>query len=133
MAHHLLYSTTDTLDYRSEENFPWLGPAFGSSNSFIPDMELFYDVELVRGPSLEEIIASWGPEAPALVDSGLPAPLADAYGSGPTVEPVTSHCFDQSTDPDICLADPMAYPMMEIGSFELYGPFDPVDQVSNFS
>ena len=68
MANPLLYSTLNTSDYfPSEKNFPWLGPDFQGSDSFIYDMELF----LNRVPSLEEIIA------------------ADAYGSRPPVQTVT--------------------------------------------
>jgi len=99
----LLYSTPDAFDYLSETNFPWLGPDVQSSDPFNYGVELSYGVELIRVPSLEEIIESWGPEAPAFVGSGLPAPLAvaDAYGTSPTVEPVDPHYyFDQGTDPD---------------------------------
>jgi len=94
----------------SEEFLPWLGP----------DFQL---VHLRRETiSLEEIIACWGPAAPVVVESGLPALLAGAYGLGPPVEPVTPYYFDQSTDPDskllkptdICLADPMDHTMPEI-------------------
>jgi len=129
MAHPLLYSTPDTFDFvTSEENCPWLGPVF----PYIPGEELFYDLKLVRVPSLEEMIESWGP---ALGGYGLPAPQVDACGSGLPVEPVTpAPYFSQSEDPDskpfkpteICLADPMEYSMPL--NFELYGP---LDQVSN--
>ena len=97
-------------------------------------------MERIHVPSLEEIIACWGP---ALVEYELPAPLVDACGSGSPVEPVTSY-INQGTDPiselfkptDIFLADPMGYPMPEMGcstlnSFELYGPIGPLDRVSN--
>jgi len=54
MAHPLLYSTPDMFDSNylpCEEFSPWLGPGFQSSNSFIPDMELFYNVDnRVLGP-----------------------------------------------------------------------------------
>ena len=132
------YSTPDTFDHLPCEEFtPWLGPGFQSSNLFIPDVDLFYDVELIS--ILEEMISSWGPEAPVWAQAVPAPPLTDAYGSGPPVESVTPYYYDQSTDPipkpfkptDICLAD-MSYPIPEIGcnSFELCGPIDPRDHVS---
>jgi len=134
MAHHLLYSTPDTFDYLSEENFPWLGPAFDNSDPFNYGVDLFYGVELDRVPSLEEMIESWGP---ALESYELPAPQVDAYGSGSPVEPITPAYFNQSKDPDsklfkpteICLADPIEYPM----PLELYGPLDQVSNPSEFT
>ncbi len=131
MANPLLYTTPDTFDYfPSEEFFPWLGPGFQSFDSFI------YEAGLVQVPSLEEIIACWGP---ALVQPELSVPLADAYGSGPPVEPVTAY-FNQSTDPDsspfkptdIRLAGPMGYPMPDIGCSTL-NSFYPLNPVSNLS
>jgi len=99
MANHLLYSSIpDTCDYLSEEKFPWLGPAFESSDPFNYGVELFYGVEPVRIPSLEEMIQSWGS---ALEEYELPAPQVDACGSGLPVEPFTpAPYFSQSEDPD---------------------------------
>ena len=137
MAHPLLYSSPDTFDFvPSEEHFPWLGLDFPRSDPYIPGEELFYDVELIS--SLEDTVASWGPEAPVWAQAVPAPPLTHAYGSGPSVE---SYYFDRSTDPisksfkptDICLADPMGYyPMPEIGcnSLELYGSIDPLNLVS---
>ena len=95
MAHPLLYSSPDFVP--SEENFPWPGPDFPSSDPYIPGEELFYDVELIS--SLENTIASWGPEAPVWAQAVPAPPLTHAYGSGPSVESVSPYYFDRSTDP----------------------------------